>query len=181
MTVHIVTEGESDTGILKALLADGVPGDLELEFFSTPPRAAAFSIARTLLASRPHRLALVVDADSNNPAPMRVRMDEVLSLVASPDRYGVFVATPDLESCLLSAGDDALAQALGLPVEEVRSVLATRDGGLRQLLERAGRGTDAATVAALAGELAPALRARSEFVASLIAFLVDGDGESDRN
>jgi hypothetical protein len=99
---YLVVEGELDAHILRRLLpVDVVRGT---EFVVAQGSYAVQSLATTLLGVRRRPLALVVDADTTNPAAVQEKVDLLRYLVrpaAGNVPYAVFVAVPQIEVVLL--------------------------------------------------------------------------------
>lgn len=185
MTVNVVTEGKADEAILKSLLREELPEKIDLKFFAAEGKDGAVSYARSLLATRPERLALVVDADKDDPSQLRNRLNEVLWPVANADRYEVFVVAPALDATLLDVQEQELAQALGIPASEIHFILHSNQRSPRQALEallaRAGKHSGLDAIGWLANRLAPTLRSKEPLFVALIAFVTQGLKANGRN
>ena len=99
---YLVIEGRVDELILRRLL----PGDViqAIEIVVAHGSSSAQSLATTLLGVRRRPLALVIDADTTNPAAVQERIDLLRYLVrqaAGSVPYAVFVAVPEIEVVLL--------------------------------------------------------------------------------
>lgn len=99
---YLVVEGRVDELILRRLLPDDAIQAIEIVV--AHGSYSAQSLATTLLEVRRRPLALVVDADTTNPAAVQERIDLLRYLVrqaAGNVPYAVFVAVPEIEVVLL--------------------------------------------------------------------------------
>lgn len=105
---YVVTEGEIDVAILKKLL----PSELaqHFTFYAAHGTYAARSAAGTLLSVRMRPVALVLDADTEDPAEVREKIELVNTMLypaSSPETpFKVFLATPSIASILSSSHVD---------------------------------------------------------------------------
>ena len=101
-TCYVVAEGPSDDVFFSTILADVTQaGDIKI--VHAGGRSSAVSLARTLLTTRPARVALVVDAhatDQDRVSELREQLEGSLSYVAPFDRFGIFLAVPSMERLL---------------------------------------------------------------------------------
>jgi hypothetical protein len=107
MNCRIITEGEADRLILDCLLEAVLPKQ-EFQTLSAGGRSSAVSLARSVLATQPHNVALVVDADTFDPTEVAVRkrrINEALGEVADPARFLVTIVVPEVEALLFPTAD----------------------------------------------------------------------------
>lgn len=96
----IVTEGESKGRMLQRLVRSE-----RAQFYGIPGRSAAVSLARSLLAVRPARIGLVLDADAFDPTAVELKRGELLSSLSAAgprDRFEVFLVVPAVERWLFA-------------------------------------------------------------------------------
>ena len=102
--VYIITEGQSDQEILKAVLPKEVVQNENVEFIVGSGRYSAQSLACSVLAVEQVPTALIVDADTSNKAAIQEQRD-LLSFSlrqASPGiKFEVFLAVPEMEILLV--------------------------------------------------------------------------------
>lgn len=111
----IITEGESDHKILKALLP--APISENVEFVAGTWRSSAISIARSILVAKYIPVALVLDTDTTDPSAIREERDYLrmsLAEASSGTRFGVFLAVPEIEIVFLEDWD-FVGQQIGKP------------------------------------------------------------------
>jgi hypothetical protein len=110
----VIAEGPSDVEVLRRLLG-GLFGDDVIHLTDAGGKSSAVSLARTILTRRPNHVALVVDADEDDPervAATQAELEDALGAVAAAERFGVFLFAPNLESVLLQ-DEAALRSAFG--------------------------------------------------------------------
>lgn len=98
MTCHIVTEGRSDAQLLSRLIPTGSFG-AQIHVIAAGGRSPAVSLARSYLAITSDHVALVVDADSEDPAEIDRRRQYILDAlreVSNEERFFLLLAVPDL-------------------------------------------------------------------------------------
>lgn len=113
----VVTEGESDVLLLKALV--GRESE-DIEFVKAGGWSGADSLARSYLVDGRHDVALIVDADAYEPDRAEERrqfLRESLGSVALRTRWEVFVVAPEIEG-LLFADRHVLEDLVGRPVSD---------------------------------------------------------------
>ncbi|MBI3957570.1 MAG: hypothetical protein HY328_02085 [Chloroflexi bacterium] len=111
----IITEGESDHKILKALLP--APISENVEFVAGTWRSSAISIARSILVAKYIPVALVLDTDTTDPSAIREDRDYLrmsLAEASSGTRFGVFQAVPEIEIIFFEDWD-FVGQQIGKP------------------------------------------------------------------
>ncbi|MGG6270672.1 hypothetical protein ACQ4M3_38880 [Leptolyngbya sp. AN03gr2] len=102
---YVVTDRETDVAILKKLL----PSDLaqHLTFYAAHGKYSARSAAGTLLSDRMRPVALVLDADTDNPVEVGEKIELVNTMLypaSSPETpFKVFLAAPSIPSLLSSS------------------------------------------------------------------------------
>jgi hypothetical protein len=115
----VIVEGPLDVGMFRKLL-DGLFGDDAIRLTDAGGKSSAVSLARTILARRPEHVALVVDAEENDPekvAAAQTELEAALGAVAPAVRFGVFLFAPSLESVLLQ-DEGALRAAFGEKISQ---------------------------------------------------------------
>ncbi len=98
----VITEGESDVLLLKALVGRASE---DVEFVQAGGWSGADSLARSYLVDGRHDVALIVDADACEPDRAEERrqfLRESLASVALRTRWEVFVVTPEIEGLLFA-------------------------------------------------------------------------------
>ena len=117
MKTVLVTEGEADILLLKALVGEA---GATTEFVKAGGWSGADSLARSYLIDGQHDVALVVDADSYDEHMVEERrrfLTQSLEAVALRTRWQVFVIAPEIEG-LLFKDRLLLEQLLKRPVSE---------------------------------------------------------------
>ncbi len=102
----VVVEGETDKLIVERLLRGVIEPPVQV--VSAQGRSSAISLARTVLASRPNPVALVLDADSSDHERIEeLRADLASSLAAagSTTPFHVCLAVPTIEAWLFEDAD----------------------------------------------------------------------------
>ncbi len=110
MKTVVVTEGESDILLLKALLGEA---SATAEFVKAGGWSGADSLARSYLVDGQHDVVLIVDADSYDPQRVEERkrfLTHSLASVALRTRWQVCVIAPEIEVLLFK--DRPLLEAL---------------------------------------------------------------------
>jgi hypothetical protein len=105
VSAFIVTEGESDATLLKAVLAPVITR-AKARLLAAHGRSDAISLAQSLLVARKDPVALIIDADTSDPsriAEERVVLEEMLRSVGVSAPHKVVLAVPVIESCLFEA------------------------------------------------------------------------------
>lgn len=113
----VITEGESDVILLKALVGRK---NEDIEFVKAGGWSGADSLARSYLADGRHNVALIVDADAYEPEQVEERrkfLRASLGSVALRTRWEVFVVAPEIEA-LLFADRHALEDLVGQTVSD---------------------------------------------------------------
>jgi len=135
---YVVTDRETDVAILKKLL----PLELaeSLTFYAAHGKYSARSAAGTLLSARMRPVALVLDADTENPDEVREKIELVNTMLypaSSPETpFKVFLATPSIASILSSpsGGQAASMETLDrLTPTQIQSL--QRHSLIQQLIE----------------------------------------------
>ncbi len=136
MSAYLITEGKTDESLLKSLLPkDIVQG---VSFITAGGRYGSLSLARSILAVRQAPVALVVDADTDNPALAAEQEDflrESLRQASPGIPFEVFVVIPALEA-ILTSSRSVLERLLGQSVSDEEFTLA-RSNPKQFLLSRA--------------------------------------------
>jgi len=117
MKTVVVTEGENDIFLLKALVGEA---GATTEFVKAGGWSGADSLARSYLVDGQHDVALVVDANSHDEDRVEERrrfLTHSLEAVALRTRWQVFVIAPEIEG-LLFKDRLLLEQLLGQPISE---------------------------------------------------------------
>jgi hypothetical protein len=106
----IVTEGEKDTQILKAILPDNVIENLD--FITSSGYSSALSIARTLLINGNQKIALVIDSDEIEESALADKEDFINSYMQKvrSSNYKIFMFNPSIESFITN--DKSILQDL---------------------------------------------------------------------
>lgn len=98
----VITEGKTDSTLLEAILANAVPPDT-YDLLTAGGASPAVSLARTILATTPRRVALIIDGDFP-PGATAVDPDPdielSLRLVSDPSRFLLAVIRPEFEAIL---------------------------------------------------------------------------------
>ena len=121
----IVTEGEHDRLLLETLL-DIAPVDSRIRVVAAGGWSAADSYARSLLMHNTENVALVVDADSNDPHLVENRkrfLRGSLGEISSTKERKVFVIAPAIEAILFH-DRKALEDAAGHSLSDIELVRA---------------------------------------------------------
>ncbi len=103
---YMITEGKSGADILRAVLPEGILR--RTEFIVGDGRYSAQSLARSVLAAEQAPAALVLDADTSDPAAVQEQIEFLrYSLIqASPDTESeAFLAVPETEILLVQDMD----------------------------------------------------------------------------
>lgn len=111
MNCWVVTEQKEDEALLRRVLSTGAP-EGSFRLVSAGGYSPAVSLARSVLATSPDRVALVVDAGSSENSQVQRRqrwLEDALSEVAEPGRYLSLVVVPEIEAWYF--GTPQLAQA----------------------------------------------------------------------
>jgi hypothetical protein len=98
---YVVTEGKTDTDILKKLLPQS--STVDMEFVSGSGSYAAQSLARTILSVRGRPVALVLDADTMDDQAVqekRAFLCQMLHTTQTSAAFEAFIAIPQIESIL---------------------------------------------------------------------------------
>jgi hypothetical protein len=108
--VYVVTEGDTDSDLLKSIL----PADVvaKVEFVVAGGRSHANSLARSILVGKRKPVALLVDSDTLNREAIQEQqliLEESLRDVAADDSFKVVLAAPELESLLFESPEVAHA------------------------------------------------------------------------
>ena len=141
----IVTEGEQDVALLKALL--NVPdNDANVTFIANRGWSSADTYARSLLIRGDTNVVLVVDADSTDPNLVEHRrrfLHGSLGEIASSCLWKVYVIEPEIEGLLFK--DRAVVEALvGHPISDTDFIAATWEP--KAILQRLMHGKSLTTV-----------------------------------
>ena len=102
----IVTEGECDHKILKALLP--APITENVEFVAGTWRSSAISIARSILVAKYVPVALVLNTDTTDPSAIQEDRDYLrmsLAEASSGTRFGIFLSVPEIETLFFEDWD----------------------------------------------------------------------------
>lgn len=173
MKGYIVTEGASDAVLLRSLLEAELPDSVGI--VAAGGRSSVVSFAKSILVSRREPVALVMDADTIDPAAVRGQEREVYDLLRAASYrtpFRLFLAVPELEA-LLFADVEALSRLVGVEVtwQEAREAEVRPGKVLDEIL---GRSPEVRTREALLARMGtgaagairghPLLRDLSEFV-----------------
>jgi hypothetical protein len=110
MSVIVVTQSEQDRRFVEQLLS-GEPGAAGAKYVAVGEYSEAVSMARTLLVTRPARVFLILGAETTDAEVVARRasyLEDALSSVAVPERYGFFLAKPDVETGVALEGAKVL-------------------------------------------------------------------------
>lgn len=102
--VVLVTEGDGNRQFLQTLLR-AVTAERNVEVVAAKGWSSADALARSYLMASDARVALIVDADSNDDEAVRQRqrfLERSLGAIGPPDRWVVIVLRPHLEGEILS-------------------------------------------------------------------------------
>ena len=119
MRIAIVVEGESDKVIVESVLRS-VVSDPPFEVAQAGGRSSAVSLARSYFTLPDSHVALLVDADtvdSRQVLEQQRILSDSLAAVAPTWGFAVFLAVPEIESCLF-ADPKLLTGALGTPMTD---------------------------------------------------------------
>ncbi len=108
---YIITEGNKDIEILNKLLPKTIINDIK--FADGQGQYGAFSLASSLLSTRPTPVVLVTDADKEDDSSVSEQLDSLNYLLRQSSRgtrFKVLIAVPEIEVLLLQ--DRALIQKL---------------------------------------------------------------------
>lgn len=172
MTCHIVTEGQSDAEVVKALLrpeSEQCPGKLRV--WAAGGWSAADSLARTVLVTRAEPVALLVDAgtvDESRVAERMAFLEASLRQVGGERGWQVLVAVPEVEG-LLFQDRGTLERLIGKQVTEAQ-MLRGRYEPTRVLRELTG-GKSAAEALQSASDLDLSALREVPWVRELRSFL----------
>jgi hypothetical protein len=114
MRTHVLVESNQSAMMLAKVLSTELEAGL-IEIRAAGPLSSLYSAARTLLAVRGEPVALLLDADSNDPeavARRQLTAEEVVGDVASSAALRVLVAVPAIEA-LLFLRRDPITRAFG--------------------------------------------------------------------
>ena len=115
---YVITEGKSDRLLLEILLEIS-PGHPDVQVVAAGGWSSADSLARSVLATTDHRVALVVDADTIDSVQADYRrrfLHHSLGEAGLPSRWRVLVIEPEIE-VLLFKDPNLLQQMAGGPVD----------------------------------------------------------------
>jgi hypothetical protein len=133
--VYIFVEGPTDADFLRRILAPEVLKDAEI--VPSGGSSGIPSLARSVLVRRKKPIAVVMDADSNDPEVIEERQEETEELIRAADSsipVKVVSAVPEIEAWLFAA-PEAIARAVGGPVPDDFIQLGKRDPrGVLQLI-----------------------------------------------
>jgi hypothetical protein len=104
MKTWIVLEGESNLAFLKALLPDEI--QTVTEFVIVGGRSNISSIARTVLVKHREPVAVVLNADTLDPATIwekQVTTEQLLRAVSGGTRFKLILCIPALEAVFFNA------------------------------------------------------------------------------
>jgi hypothetical protein len=124
MKAYVVTAGQLDRRLLEQLVPQNLAAGIVL--VTANGYSGAVSMARSLLATRPSPVALVLDADSISPDFVRERsrgLHELLGSVSSGPESEVFLFVPEMEAIFFQA-PSLLERVLGLTIPETLAILA---------------------------------------------------------
>jgi hypothetical protein len=100
---YVLVEGEIDRMILDWILPKDLKGRIQL-VVTQGGYNAGLSIAKSLLITRPSPISIVMNADSTSRQSIEERYDfieQTLRMVASPERFSVYLFEPDIEHIFL--------------------------------------------------------------------------------
>jgi hypothetical protein len=168
---------ETDTAevlLAKLLHGEQQAGCLSVRFIA--PSSSLYAGARTLLAVRHEPVAVVLDADSTNPAAANRRRwdaEEVIGWTVHAAPFRLLIVVPALEA-LLFRRPDAIARAGGHPAPDVLELGRFSPRDALEKLERngLGRGASQKIIGTLNDADVAALRAESP-VRELLEFLAE--------
>jgi hypothetical protein len=105
MKPYIVVEGKSDAAALKRFLPPAIKA--KCRFIVGKGRSSAISDARTLLVLSKEPVALVVDADTNDPSQLKKQkttLRQLLQSAAAGINCEAFLAIPTMDSIVAKHG-----------------------------------------------------------------------------
>lgn len=106
MKAYVVTEGASDAAMVSRALTGAGLEDVHVA--AAGGRSSAISLARSILRSRRRPVALVMDADTTDPARVREQEQVLSDLVSGSTKspsFRVFLAVPVMESAARDAAE----------------------------------------------------------------------------
>jgi hypothetical protein len=142
--VYIFVEGPTDADFLRRILE---PEELkDAEIVPSGGSSGIPSLARSVLVRRKKPIAVVMDADSNDPEVIKERQEDTEELIRAADAsipVKVVTAVPEIEAWLFAA-PEAIARAVGGSVPSEFLYLGKRDpkGFLQQAAEKNQRKWD---------------------------------------
>jgi len=113
MKALIITEGKLDQLLLEGILKTHPRLRGRYTIVVGGGESSAASLARSYLATSDARVALIADADTNDPDEVprkHAALSDALGAVAAADRYLVLLAVPEIEIILFA--DRELAESL---------------------------------------------------------------------
>lgn len=119
MKTLIVTEGDLDKNLLEAVLPTLIDPS-RFAIVAAGGRSAAISLSRSYLVSRNTPVLLLVDSETNHTDSVetqRLILNDSLSAVATPDRFRVVLAVPEIEVVFLQ-DRKALETAIGAKLSD---------------------------------------------------------------
>jgi Domain of unknown function (DUF4276) len=136
--VYIFVEGPTDAEFLRRILPPEVLKNAEI--VPSGGSSGIPSLARSVLVRRKKPIAVVMDADSNDPDLVEERRGDTEELIRAANAsipVKVIAAVPEIEAWLFAA-PEAIARALGVSVPDELMHLGKRDpkGVLQQLAEK---------------------------------------------
>ncbi len=126
MKAYIVTEGQSDSEILKRLLPPEITS--HVEFLIGGGRYSIQSFARTLLVVKQLPVAIVIDADTEDTPSIeeqRHNLYDLLDQVSPGIPFDVFFAVPEIESVFFQ-NRELLEEILDHPFTDVEWEMGKR-------------------------------------------------------
>jgi len=98
----LITDRKTDVAILERLLPPSLTQTIR--FYAADGKSSAISAAATLLTDRMRPIAIVLDADTENPSEIREKIELANTLLypaSSPEvPFKVFMAAPSISSIL---------------------------------------------------------------------------------
>jgi hypothetical protein len=98
----LITDRKTDVAILERLLPPSLTQTIR--FYAADGKSSAISAAATLLTDRMRPIAIVLDADTENPSEIREKIELANTLLypaSSPEvPFKVFMAAPSIASIL---------------------------------------------------------------------------------
>jgi len=167
MKPFVVAEGETDRAVLRAALRFEPAGSCEI--VAARGKESAIKLAASIMMNRSAPVAVLVDADTTDPARIERQREEyarILTAYRNDTRFRLFFAVPDIESLVLSRPHELAAALRGLSGAPVLPDGDTPEARKRAVADLVAQGRDIALQQALARYLLadPTLAGLTAFV-----------------